>query len=414
MRSPTQELHPYRNVLAIGIDAVALSASARDADYNTYAVDYFGDVDLKQTCKNMLSIVKQEVGKSYGRFEAGFSPRLLLNLVKRLLSTHQVDAALLASGLEDSPRVLAELHKLVPIVGNSPEIIKRVRNNQEFFNGLDQLSISHPITVLVGTYQEAKQAAKDIGYPVIAKPIVTFGGVGIRKINDGKELRSVFHQNAASPCSGVLIQDFIFGVNASVSFLSSSRSVTMLTLNEQLLGMKPLGQEEPFGYCGNIVPLSIDNGLIIECSNLVQKIASYFNLLGINGVDLVISNDGEPYVIEVNPRFQGTLECVERVLGLNLVDAHIKTCTRNILPILKCRKPMSHCARMLLFARFASIAPNLSNIKEARNIPLPGVFIEEGEPLCSIMIEGKTREAVLKKALKLSSHIYGMTRPTFQ
>ena len=414
MRTPKQDPNPYQNILAIGIDTVALSASARNAGYNIFAVDYFGDEDLKQICKNSLSIIKQELGKSYGRLETGFSPNLLLRLVKRRLSTHQIDAALLASGLEDAPRFLAELHKLIPIVGNAPEIIKSVRDSWKFFDGLDRLSILHPTTMLVGNYREAKQAAENIGYPIVAKPVVTFGGAGIRKINDREELKSTFHQMAVSSREGVLIQDFIFGVNASVSFLSSGRSTILLTLSEQLLGMKEVGQKEPFGYCGNIVPMSVDSRLVIKCRDLVRKIAIHFNLLGVNGVDLVISNDGEPYVIEVNPRFQGTLECVERVLGINLVAAHIEACTRKTLPSIKRKKSMSHCARLILFARSASLAPNLNKIREIRNIPLPGVLIEEGEPLCSIIIEGETRNSILKKAMKLARHIFRMTKPILQ
>jgi len=399
-----------QNVLVIGIDATAIATSAKKAGYTVFAADYFGDQDLKQACKNNLSIAKQKAGKSCGRLETNFSPNTLLDLAKQLLATHQIDAALLASGLEDSPQVLAELNELVPIIGNSPAVIAKVRDKIKFFNELKKLAIPHPKTMLAKNLKEGKQAAKDISYPIIVKPKTGFGGVGIRKAQDESELETVFQQIISSSSEEVLIQEFVPGLDVSISFLSSKDATTVLTLNEQLLGIREIGQKEPFGYCGNIVPASTDNMLLDACRGLVQKIASHFRLLGSNGVDLVISKDRVPYVVEVNPRFQGTLECVERVLGINLVNAHVKACTRGKLSFTE-RKPTNHCARLILYARQRSIAPNLRNLKKVRDRPSPGVLIEEGEPLCSIVVEGKMRSAALKKAKMLAERIYRITKP---
>jgi len=399
-----------QNVLVIGVDATALATSAKKAGYTVFAVDYFGDQDLRQACKNNLSIVEQKAGKSCGRLETNFSPNTLLDLAKQLLVTHQIDAALLASGLEDSPQVLAELNELVPIVGNSPAVIAKVRGKLKFFNELEKLAIPHPKTMLAKNLEEGKQAAKDISYPVIVKPKTGFGGAGIRKAQDESKLETVFQQIISSSPEGVLIQEFVPGLDASVSFLSSKDATTVLTLNEQLLGTQEVGQKEPFGYCGNIVPASTDNMLLEACRGLVQKIASHFRLLGSNGVDLVISKDCVPYVVEVNPRFQGTLECVERVLGLTLVNAHVKACIEGKLPFSE-RKPTNYCARLILYARQRSIAHNLRNHGEVRDIPFSGVIIEEGEPLCSIVIEEKTRNSALRKAKMLAERVYKMTKP---
>lgn len=51
--------------------------------------------------------------------------------------------------------------------------------------------------------------------------------------------------------------------------------------------------------------------------------------MGSNGVDMVMTHD-KIYVIEVNPRLQGTFECAE-LLGINVLDAHIKACKEGIL-----------------------------------------------------------------------------------
>ena len=400
-------------MLVIGIDAAALATSAKKAGYNVFAVDYFGDQDLKQACKNNLPIITQEPRKSCGRLETVFSPKKLLDRAKKLLTKHQIDAALLASGLEDSTQVLTELNNLIPIIGNHPRTIEKVRDKTKFFYELRKLAIHHPQTALAKDFEEGKRAAKDIGYPITVKPLTGFGGVGIRKAKDRGELEKVFQQIIPSSRE-VLIQEFISGVDMSVSLLSSKADTVVLTLNEQLLGAKEAGQKEPFGYCGNIVPASANSALRDAGIALARKITSHFGLVGSNGIDLVVSQDDVPYVVEVNPRFQGTLECVERVLGINLVDAHTKACIEGILPSLSERKPAKFCLRLILYAHRRSTVPNLGNLEEVRDIPLPGVVIEEGEPLCSIVIEEKTRDSALKKAVMLAKRVYGMVKPKFQ
>lgn len=402
-----------QNILVIGIDAAALATSAKMAGYNVFAADYFGDQDLKRACKDNLSIIAQKPGKSCKRLETNFSPNALLSLTKKLLATHRIDAVLLASGLEDSFQPLAKLNDLIPIIGNNPKIIKKVRDKTQFFHELKKIAIPHPETALARNPDEGKRAAKDIGYPVMVKPLAGFGGVGIRKVKDRDELGKVFPQ-VVSLSRGVLIQEFVSGMDASVSFLSSKKAAVVLTLSEQLLGIQGVGQKEPFGYCGNIVPASANEALMDMCRDTVQKIASHFSLTGSNGVDLVISKDGIPYVVEVNPRFHGTLECVERILGINLVNAHIKACVEGTLPLLVEGRPTTSYVRLILYALRRSITPRLTGIAEARDIPLPGVIIEEGEPLCSIVVEEKTRSSALRKSMMLADHIYGIAKPKSQ
>ncbi len=216
-------------------------------------------------------------------------------------------------------------------------------------------------------------------------------------------------RNASLTDEKVLIQEYVSGTPASASLISSTNGAITLTLNEQLLGLDEVGQEEPFGYCGNVVPLLATGAVADKCKRMVERIASHFGLVGSNGIDLVISKEDTPYVIEVNPRFQGTLECVERVLGINIVETHMKACIEGPLPAIV-KNPSVFCVRLILFAPRRSIVPDLNTFEEVRDLPLPGVIIEKEEPVCSIIIEEKTRSAALKKARTIAKLIYG--KPT--
>lgn len=394
-----------RNVLVTGVDVVSLAASARKAGYHVYATDYFGDKDLKLLCQKSRSIVKQMPGKDCGQLSIDFNPEALFQLTKELLKNNEVDAALLSSGLDDSLDILFGLNDMIPIFGNHPSVIERVRDKMTFFQELKSLGISHPESTIVENFEEAKEKSKDIGYPVLVKPLKGFGGAGIRKAQDPQELGQAF-RNASLIDEKALIQEYVSGIPVSASLISSTSGAITLILNEQLLGLNEVGQEEPFGYCGNVVPLIATRKVADRCERIVERIASHFGLVGSNGIDFVISKEGTPHVIEVNPRFQGTLECIERILGINIVETHMKACIEGILPTIV-KKPLVFCVRLILFAPWRSTVQDLNTFKEVRDIPMQGVIIEKGEPICSILIEDKTKSCALKKARTTAKLIYG-------
>jgi predicted ATP-grasp superfamily ATP-dependent carboligase len=176
-------------------------------------------------------------------------------------------------------------------------------------------------------------------------------------------------------------------------------------VNEQLLGLSEAYQEEPFGYCGNIVPLDIPDSTLTGCDAIVKKVSASFKLRGSNGIDIVISEEGISHVIEVNPRFQGSLECVERVLGMNLVEIHVEASTTGGIPPI-----LSHSSgfsiRLIMYAPRRLSAPNLASEVWARDIPFPGSIVEKGEPLCSVFVGGESRSDAWKKALVKTQHVY--------
>lgn len=398
-----------RSLLVVGIDTISVAKSGKEAGYKIYAADYFGDIDLRRVCSGCEAMIEQKRGKSCGRMESKFKTEAFLKMTKSLLQRYKIDAILLSSGLDDYFDVLYGLDELAPILGNSPEVIERVRKKPGFFKELKRLGINHPETEIVKNVDEAKVAAVEIGYPVVVKPIRGFGGLGIRTAQKSNEIERAFFE-ASSVNEDLLVQEFINGAHGSMSFLVAEKNVRILTINEQMLGLRFLFQQEPFGYCGNIVPLHFANPILEGCKRVTEKISSHFGLKGSNGIDLVISEDGTPYVMEVNPRFQGTLECVERVLGMNLVKSHIDACLRDSLPTLK-EKTSNFCTRLVLYAPERIVAPDLTVFPEVRDVPLPRVIIEKGELLCSIITEGKNRKLSFKKAKRLAESIYGMVHP---
>jgi len=396
------------NLLLVGVDLVGLAHSARREGHRVFAADYFGDLDLKQACDRCLSVLNQKKGKSTGSLESVFDPLDFVDMARELCGEAQMDGILLSSGLDDSFDELHELDELAPIIGNPPETAKKVREKGSFFRELERLNIPHPSTAIVRNLEGARDAALDIGYPIVLKPLEGFAGSSIRIVGEPQTLEAAYIDVQRSS-SGVVVQEYIDGTHASISLIASASGAVTLTLNEQLLGLEEVYQREPFGYCGNIVPLDAKDSTAEYCKEIAEKIGGHFGLRGSNGIDFVISKDGVPHVVEVNPRFQGTLEAVEAVLGMNLVKTHLLACRQGVLPT-NLGDPSRYSARLILYAPRRLVAPDLTHVDGVTDIPLPGSILKGGEPFCSVNSTGDSREASLGKAQKKAGLIYSSIR----
>jgi predicted ATP-grasp superfamily ATP-dependent carboligase len=398
-------MHDIRNLLLVGVDLSSLAISARKAGFEVYAADYFGDVDLIKLSKKQYSIVNQENQHSTGKFEEQYNPQKFINMVEKLAQNNKFDGMLLSSGLDDSHKVLTDLDKKCKLIGNSPKVIREVRNREHFYNQLKNLKINHPLTKIVNNIDDAVVEAKDLGYPIMIKPSVGFAGSGIRKVSNKKQLVKELLNQFSTNIPHIILQEFIKGVPTSVSFLANDTESILVCVNEQLLGFENTHQPEPFGYCGNITPYNTNKSTLEKYQRIVKKISKSFKLIGSNGIDITLTKDNIPYVIEVNPRFQGSIGCVERVLDINLVKMHITACKEKRLPQ-KIAYPSRYSTRLILYTPKKIIAPNLVSKPYLTDIPFPGSIIEKGEPLCSIFTEGETRNQSFAEAKGIASTIF--------
>ena len=111
-----------------------------------------------------------------------------------------------------------------------------------------------------------------------------------------------------------------------------------------------------------------------------ENLAYKFDLIGSNGVDF-IHNENGLYVIEVNPRIQGTFECVEKSLQINMLDAHIKSSLNESVEIPKAKY---YAYKKIIYSpcrnKYSKI--NLDNIYD---LPHIGTITEKSEPLLTVI-----------------------------
>ncbi|MFX1486457.1 MAG: ATP-grasp domain-containing protein [Promethearchaeota archaeon] len=396
-------------ILIVGSNSRPAAVSAKKIGHEVYAVDYWGDQDLRSTVDDVEAIKTYGLGEHPTESEAPLGMKLVELAFKMAKKHKEVDYVLVSSGLDDYPDLWDSLGEIAPVLGNQPQVIRKVRDRIEFLERARKSGLAIPPTERVTNLEDAISVASKFQYPVVLRPYATSGGFRLKLAKRDSELRSAWEIISTHKGEPAYVQKYVEGkLDVSVSILCDREKCVSVTANEQLIGLRGLGVTAPFSYCGNIVPLKDKEDVIESIIQASLKLGEDFKLAGSNGFDFIISPEDTPIIMECNPRFQGTLECIEEVSGLNLVKEHIRACLGDLraTPILT-----KGCSvKLVLFARQASIIPDLMKIRHIVDIPPPGAFVEKGEPICSVQLWDTTRESAISHAYEVAERVYSLLR----
>lgn len=353
-------------LLVAGLNCRPVALSAKKLGFEVHVVDYFGDVDLKAGVDRVYSVK--------GEYDAG----KLVDKACEVAKEVKPDGVLLTSELGCNPVYVERLGEY-NVLGNDAGKVRSVRDWAPFFARLDKLEIAHPKTCVVSCERDAEDAYDLLEFPLVVKPTHGSAGAGICLASSIEDIFTALTEH-----SEVLAQEYVQGDDLSASCLGTGDNAKTISVNRQLLGRKFLGCTKKFQYCGNMVPYSGSHAG--ECAKIAEKIGRKFKLAGSYGIDFVLAD--KPYVIEVNPRFQDTLECVERVYSVNLVDLHLKALEGTLPDDLA---PSGVCAKGILYAKKNLIVDGLlTSIKDCVDVYTPETRVDKGGPVCSVFGSGKT------------------------
>jgi carbamoyl-phosphate synthase large subunit len=100
----------------------------------------------------------------------------------------------------------------VEMIGANEAAIKCAEDRQEFQDALEEIGVPMPRSVPVYTLEEAREAAKDIGFPLVVRPSFTLGGTGAGIAYNVEEFEDTVTAGlTASMISEVLIEESVIG-----------------------------------------------------------------------------------------------------------------------------------------------------------------------------------------------------------
>ena len=386
-----------KKLLLIGIDTRSMLNSALKLDYELFSTSYFSTSD-NPIIKNQKIILNEMDGESCGVFENQFNPQNLIDMSQDYID--EVDYIIPISGVSPSDFSKNDQRK---ILGTTE--VKDIEDKFRFFKKIENEFLT-PMTFRLSDIDEAfeiNENHEDIQF--ILKPVKGSGGYDINLLDNVGDMQ--FEDNE------FILQEYITGINLSSSILATQQDAKCI-ITSRLLTENDFEKNGSFIYVGNILPLTHESIMAKvkdmekinnQMKNTSENLAEKFNLLGSNGVDYIL-NDKGLYVIEINPRLQGTFECVEKSLGINMLEAHIMACRGEIIEI---PKPQYYSYKKIIYSptRMKYEKIDLDNIYD---LPHVGSITEKSQPLLTIIDKDKDFKKLYEKVESTSKKVNEIAR----
>jgi predicted ATP-grasp superfamily ATP-dependent carboligase len=368
-------------MLIVGFSTRAIAGSAVAGGHRVVTLDYFGDRDQRECVENHS--LMRDLGLRYSA--------LALLETSRSLDYRQI---IYTSGLENHPDVVEALGRGRALLGNPPRVLRRVRDWGALRAFCHRSGLPFPQTLLQG-----EEAAADPTGSWLIKPVRGGGGHGIRPWAGQPVDKNHF------------LQLFVRGQAASAAFVADGRRCVVLGLTEQLIGRRELGAQG-LAWCGNILPPVLPArhraGLLRQVEAMASRLTEEFELRGLNGIDLVISDDGAVHLVEVNPRYTASMELIERAHGLNMFSLHLEALAGKLPEWSLADRLDGPCyGKGIVYARQSVTIPNTDAwyTKDRRDIPFEGDRIDAGWPICTVLVEAADRDGCWRQLVDAAESV---------
>jgi predicted ATP-grasp superfamily ATP-dependent carboligase len=306
-------------------------------------------------------------------------------------------------GFDDNTRSLVELEKKIAITGNSTAQMQRARNRLAVEKLAESLGLHIPTSSIARTLDEAHANCDEVGYPCVIRPPSSGGGSGISLITDPSQVDAAcWRLQADIESPELIVQQYISGIDGSSCVLSTGTKAAVLSVQGQLIGMPSAGRNCDFVYSGNYMPMRLSENVKQRIMERSVSICTSLELQGTNGIDFLVDKEEKLWFLEVNPRFQGTLEMLERGGSISVTELHTAACN-GVLPSES--HLFSPSTKLVIFARRNGEVPDLSKYENTVDRSPQGVVVNRGDPVCTVIETSSTLPDCYKSALFTSNAI---------
>lgn len=249
----------------------------------------------------------------------------------------------------------------VPIIGTSPEAIDRAEDRERFQQMIERLGLRQPPNAIVRSIDEAVRKAEEVKYPLVVRPSYVLGGRAMEIVYSEKELRTYMRDAVqASEDAPVLLDHFLNNaIEVDIDAVSDGKEVVIGGIMQHI---EQCGVHSGDSAC-SLPPYSLPEDVQNAMREQVRKMALELGVVGLMNCQLAYQ-DGEIYIIEVNPRASRTVPFVSKCIGVSLakVAARCQTgktlaeqgFTKEIIP-----KYFSVKEAVFPFNKFPSVDPIL-------------------------------------------------------
>jgi carbamoyl-phosphate synthase large subunit len=215
----------------------------------------------------------------------------------------------LAQGLKDAG---------VTLLGTTPEAIHLAEERGAFGEVLERAGLPSPEHGMATSFEDAREIANRIGYPVLVRPSFVLGGRGMEIVYDETMLHDYLTRAAqVNPEHPVLVDRFLDdAIEIDVDALYDG---TELYLGGVMEHIEEAGIHSGDSAC-SLPPFTLGATEIDQIRTSTLGIAKGVGVRGLLNVQYALAN-GILYVLEANPRASRTVPFVSKATGISLAKA---------------------------------------------------------------------------------------------
>ena len=270
----------------------------------------------------MVNSNPETVSTDYDTSDKLYFEPLTREDVLNIIDQEQPDGVIVQFGGQTPLNLAVPLEEAgVKIIGTPPDAIDRAEDRERFQKFLKKLNLRQPENDTVFTQEEAIEAAKRIGYPVVIRPSYVLGGRAMR-IAYNEEAIKEFMKSIIGTVQEhpILIDQFLKdATEVDVDAICDGQATVIGGIMEHI--------EEAGIHSGDsacvLPPHSLSAEIIEEIEEASRAMAIELGVIGLMNVQFAVK-DETLYVLEVNPRASRTVPFVSKATGVPLAKLATK------------------------------------------------------------------------------------------
>ena len=238
--------------------------------------------------------------------------------VENVVNVEKPDGAVVQFGGQTAIKLTEALMKMgVPILGTSAEDVDAAEDRELFDKILEECHIPRPQG---HTVEEAKQAAHELGYPVLVRPSYVLGGQGMQiAINDEDVEQYIGIINRIAQEHPILVDKYLQGKEIEVDAICDGQDILIPGIMEHI--------ERAGIHSGDSISVyparTISDTAKKTIEEYTRRLAKSLHVIGMINIQFIVCGE-DVYVIEVNPRSSRTVPYISKVTGIPIVPLATK------------------------------------------------------------------------------------------
>ncbi|MFD1065792.1 carbamoyl-phosphate synthase (glutamine-hydrolyzing) large subunit [Oceanobacillus locisalsi] len=312
------QVHPVSNkkkALVIGSGPIRIGQGIEFDYCSVHAVQALQKAGYEAV---MINNNPETVSTDYTVADRLYFEPLALEDVLNVIEKENIQDVLVQFGGQTAINLMEQLQEAgVSVVGTTPENMDKMEDREQFYAFLEQLNVAHIQGEIVHDTEQAKEAAHQLGFPVLIRPSYVIGGQSMFVCYNKEELISNVQRvqiDTYDQCWPLLMDSYMPGLECEVDVVSDGENVVIPGIFEHI---EKAGVHS--GDSTSVFPaVTLTEQQKTQVSHISKKIAKELPIIGMMNIQFVLYKD-EVYVLEVNPRSSRTVPVISKVTGIPLV-----------------------------------------------------------------------------------------------